>query len=262
VHADEDIEVLVVAKAYPAVGSRHGEAVSVAGIRLDVEPHCWVRLLPICLGDLSEHQQFGEFQIIRLRAQRDSADPRPETMRCNVDSIELGSLLSSRDDWAEHWPVLQALESESMCALRRQRYHTGVSLGLVRPRHVRGVVVEPQLGWMPRHRDGLAEGNVLVALGTPSPSFAFRYGCADPLCGGHEQKLVNWELIEAYRKGPDRGDELVRRIEQRCLDVSGDVGTALFVVGNQVAHPDGFQVLGTLWPLPVGSPSAETLSLF
>lgn len=267
VQPSEDIELLVVAKAYPTVNSRYGEALCVAGIRLDVEPHCWVRLSPICLRDLSEHQQFGEFQIIHLRAQRDSGDPRPETMRPEMNSIELGPVLSSQEGWAERCALLQPLESESMCALRRESRRTGASLGLVRPSRVRRVVVEPEREWTPQPRDELVQGNVLVApkhaLIKPRDSFALRYDCADPLCGGHEQKIVDWKLGEAYRKWPDRGPELVRHIEHRCLDdVSGDVRNLLFVVGNQVAHPDGFLVLGTLWPPRAGSPTAEALSLF
>lgn len=263
----EDIEILVLAKAYCGVRSRYGEGVCVAGIRLDVQPHRWVRLSPICLRELSECQQFGVFQIIRLRVQRDYGDPRPETMRPDVNSIELGPVLSSQDRWAERRAMLQPLESESMCALRRECRRTRVSLGLIRPRHVHGVVFEPEREWTLQPRDGLAEGGVLVAprhgLVEQSPSFSYRYDCADPLCGGHKQKIVDWELVEIYREWSDRGDELVRRIERRCLDdMSSDGRDPLFVVGNQVAQPDGFLVLGTLWPPRAGTPSAEALSLF
>ncbi len=71
--------MLVTVKAYPTVSQQHGEAVCVAGIRLDVEPHAWVRLFPVPYRDLAGDQQFRKWQVIDLEAQRAATDRRPES---------------------------------------------------------------------------------------------------------------------------------------------------------------------------------------
>lgn len=80
----ETLKILVTVKAYPAIGKRHGEAASVAGI--DVEQRRWIRLFPVPFRDMPFDQRFRKFDVIEVDACR-ASDPGPESYQPNVDSI-------------------------------------------------------------------------------------------------------------------------------------------------------------------------------
>src|SRR5437870_420577 len=91
----EEMELLITVKAYPAVSSKYGESVCAACIRVDREPHEWVRLFPVGFRELPEQRQFHKYQRIHLRARRGRTDRRHETWKPDVDSITLGEVLPS-----------------------------------------------------------------------------------------------------------------------------------------------------------------------
>src|SRR4051812_17337323 len=79
--------VLITVKAYPTISTKYGEAVCVAGVRLDGPAPAWIRLFPVGFRDLERSSQFAKYQVIRLRAQRHTTDIRRETWRPDVGSI-------------------------------------------------------------------------------------------------------------------------------------------------------------------------------
>jgi hypothetical protein len=64
----EQMDLLVLVKAYPSVSMKYGEAVCVAGVRLDAPRPEWVRLFPVGFRDLPAEQQFGKYDVITRRA--------------------------------------------------------------------------------------------------------------------------------------------------------------------------------------------------
>jgi len=93
----EVMEVLVTVKAYPSVSGTYGEAVCVAGVRLDTPTPHFVRFFPVGYRDLLPEQRFHKYQVIRLRARKHSSDRRMESYRPDVvvcrgfgDSVEGG----------------------------------------------------------------------------------------------------------------------------------------------------------------------------
>lgn len=257
-HADglTELTILVTVKAYPSVSTKYGEAVCVAGVRLDTPEPEWVRLFPVDFRGLPREQQFAKYQIVKVRAQKHSSDRRAETWRPDPSTFVLGEKIPSGGAWPKRRPYVEPLVGPTMCALNagRKGGGPGPSLGLVRPARIKGVKVEQESAWSEAQQSTLAQGDLFVAkkkadLVKPDHSFSYKYDCEEPGCTGHEQKIVDWELGESYRKWPQTGQALVDAIEARWLgEMCADGNEVLFFVGDQHARPGGFLVLGTFYP--------------
>ena len=83
--------------------------------------------------------------------------------------------------------------------------------------------------------------------------FKYRYFCDDPCCkNGHEQTIVDWEACELYRKLRD-SEEIEQAIHAKMRqkfveELWGRDRDSYLFVGNQLAHPRAFIVLGVFWP--------------
>lgn len=79
-------DAIVLIKAAPQVGQRHGETVCCAGIGLDGK---WLRLYPVSFRTLDDGQKFGRWDRIRFRWKLPSDDFRVESRRIDQDSITI-----------------------------------------------------------------------------------------------------------------------------------------------------------------------------
>jgi hypothetical protein len=257
--------MLVTVKAYPAIGKKHGEAVCIAGI--DVENHRWVRLFPVPFRDMPFDQRFRKFDIIELEASP-SSDPRPESYRPNVDSIEVvGNIPPQRID--ERRRLIDPLMKPSMCQIRRGQATSRTSLGafkLDEPPEL--LVIEDRDAWEPDKQLIVDQPSLLFpgkrGLEKVPFRFSYRYRCAGEAgCPGHEQSIVDWEIAEAFRRWRERYGEqaALDRIRAKWTEQlwASDRDTAIFT-GNQFRNRDGFLILGVFWPPRVatggGSPSS------
>ena len=236
------------------MSTTYGEAVCVAGVRIDTPTPEWVRFFPVRFRDLPSDKQFSKYQVIRLRAQKHSRDQRRETWRPRLDSIELGEFVPAGGHWPARRRLLEPLLGPTMCQLNRGRKGGGAgpSLGLVRPAQIRGIRVRPEQEWSVGQKATAGQGSLLTekaALAKPAHAFHYSYLCDELDCKGHVQKIVDWELGEAYRSWPQRGDELIDAIKAKWLDFmfAEKRETQLFV-GDQHNYPGGFLVLGTFYP--------------
>jgi hypothetical protein len=260
----ETIEVLVTVKAYPSVSTTYGEAVCVAGVRVDVPTPGWIRLFPVAFRDLPAERQFKLFQVIRVRACKHSTDRRAETWRPNQDTIEPLEVIEPARYWAKRRSFVEPLLGPTMCELHRGRKGgtPGPSLGLVRPKRVLGIRVTPEDAWSVGQLGTVGQGNLLTSktdLVKPGHAFAYRYLCEEPGCSGHAQKIVDWQLGESYRKWPQTGDTLIEAIRHKWEDeLCGPDRAPMLFVGDQHTRPGQFLVLGT-WS-PVRRPDENQLS--
>jgi hypothetical protein len=261
------MEVVMTVKAYPTVSTKYGEAVCVAAVRVDVEPYEWVRFFPVGFRDLPKHQRFHKYQHVRLRARKGSSDRRKETWKPDLGSIELGDVIPAGGAWTARRELLEPLVGPTMCELHRGRKGggDGPSLGLVRPALVRGVAVSPEDEWSIGQRATVGQGNLLtkkVDLVKPDHAFFYSYVCEEPGCNGHRQKIVDWELGEAYRKWPESGDALIEAIRSRWHnDMCAEHREPSFFVGDQYTRPGQFLVLGTFYPEHAPAESQLSLAL-
>ncbi len=231
----QTIEVLVAVKAYPTASSRYGETVCVAGVRVDRQP----------------------YEFIRLKAVRQDPgrDPRRESWRPVEESIEPGPRVEPTANWADRGRFIDQLVGPTMCDLNRAGGGaTGPSLGVVRPREVIDVLADPAEDWTLGQLGIVGQGNLLAAgpkrlLVKPGHDFRYWYQCEDPGCPGHKQKIVDWELGEAYRKWSNITTDVVAHVRGKWLDeMCAPDREPMFFVGDLAQYPGSFVVLGTFWP--------------
>lgn len=261
--------VLPTVKAYPAMSSKYGESVCVAGIRLDSEVPEWVRLFPVRFRALPPEKQFTKYRVISLRVQRGTTDRRPESWKPDLDSMNLGAKLGTDNGrWTRRWELTRSLaESTTSCELyagAKAHGQDAPSLGLVRPTDVSGLDVEENPAYReagPERVDMDLFGNETEVLEATPFLVHYKYRCASPRCSGHRQSIVDWESGALARRNLRKysvaeSKELHRR---KFLDEMFEPGReTLFYLGNQHQHPISFLVLGLFWP-PAASRPQPTL---
>jgi hypothetical protein len=118
-----EAEAVVIVKAAPQLGQRHGETVCCAGVDLQGN---WLRLYPVAFRTLDEGRKFGRWDRIRFRWRLPNDDPRPESRRVDQDSIRITGELKP----SERQRFLAAC---IVTGLKRER-EANRSLALLRPR--------------------------------------------------------------------------------------------------------------------------------
>jgi hypothetical protein len=259
----ETMEFLPVVKAYPQLSRTYGEVSCIAGIQMTPGEPRWIRLYPVPFRALDDTQQFVKYQPVRLRAEAHRRDTRPETRRPDRDSITVIAAALPAGDWEARRRLVEPLMAESMCDVQRHQHEGGASLAAFRPAEVLDLVIEQRdvkedkqalaAAWaaQPSLFDGLDDDEKtlqLEALELIPWTFKYRYRCSNPACNTHTQTIVDWEIVELYRKvrGRDNWQDLIKAkwLDQLC---GADRDTAFFV-GNQHQHPTAFLVLGVWWP--------------
>jgi hypothetical protein len=252
----ETIEIVVTVKAYPSLSKTYGEVVCVAGIRTDLERPEWVRLFPVAFRDLPFTHRFHKYDVIRLEAAKHSRDPRPETYRPNVESIEVVGKLDTKKGWAKRRPYIEPLIVNSMCELRRRQQKDGTSLGVIRPGKVLDLTIEDAPGTWDQSKQLIANQPSLFfadkkGIEKIPHQVRYRYRCDETGCAGHHQMIIDWELAQSFRDWRKRYDAktLLEKIRERWLDeMCRPDKETLFFVGNQHLQPTSFLVLGVFWP--------------
>jgi hypothetical protein len=252
----ERISLLVNVKAYPAVSEKYGEVVCVAGIRTDTEQPTWVRLYPIAFRDLPFRQRFHKYQHVSVEASRHSGDPRPETFRPNIDTLQVGEIVKTKKAWDARRRYVEPLIVESMCAAQRQQEVDGTSLAAFRPGEVMDLLVDDEAdAWDPDKAGVVAQPSLFMqtkkGLEKIPYRFRYEYRCSTPGCKGHAQSMIDWELAESYRSWRENYSEpvLLEKIREKFLDqMCGKTRDTIFFVGNMHQHPKSFLVLGVFWP--------------
>jgi hypothetical protein len=247
-------EALVTVKAYPNPSAKHFETVCVAAITAE---EGWVRLYPVGFRSLPEAQRFEKYQRIRVRMKKHERDPRPESYRPDERSIELLDKVGTQHGWRERWRWIRPTIGPTMCHLQRLQKAHHRSLGCIKPRDVDRVIIkEADAEWAGRKRAVLDQFVLFDPIETKLEKipfeFRYRYRCEEPDCHGHTQLIIDWELMELYRKLRSRQatqEEISAKIRERYLGkLCGQNKDTHFFVGNHSLYPSTFMVLGVFWP--------------
>jgi hypothetical protein len=85
-------EAVILVKASPNIGAKHGETVCIAAIDLQGN---WLRLYPVSFRQLEDEQKFGRWDRIKFKWRKPNAssDSRPESRRVDQQSVEIVGLL-------------------------------------------------------------------------------------------------------------------------------------------------------------------------
>jgi len=246
--------ILVTVKAYPSIGKKYGEAICVAGI--DQTTNDWIRLYPVAFRDLPQDHRFAKYATIEVESRKSKSDPRPESYTPLIDTLKVtqGPLPSGVAQ--ERRELILPLIKEGMCSILAQQKVDGISLGLFEPAELLAFRWERTAEhWSEGKRMKIDQQSLLGGKKPPLQkipfAFSYRYRCSISGCRGHTQKIVDWEIGEMFRSLRLSHDErsALEKVRQKWADqLWGSKYDTYLYVGNQLAHPKGFLVLGVFWP--------------
>ena len=251
------MRILITVKAAPQPSSTYGETVCVAGLRLDLGETGWVRLFPINFRELGQEQQFKKYQIVQLRARPTRGDPRIESWRPDLTSIQTENTLAP---WSPRRPFVDPYITDSMCDVLDavRSVPPARSLAAVRPREVTRIRIAPHPGWTADEQAKIdqyinqpdLQGGDRSVLEAPAYRGWYLYRCERNRCRGHEQGILDWEFVALQRRLRGHSDAEIRnRLRQRFLEeLCAPDRDVAFYVGNQAKRQHVFSVLGVYHP--------------
>ncbi len=252
-------EVVITVKAYPVPSSTYQETSCTAAISRE---DGWLRLYPLRFRDLPRERQFRKYQLVKLRMAKHAHDTRPESYRPDESSLAPGRILGTEGRWAERKEWILPTASPSMCAIQGEQRRSGRSLGVFRPGTVRDLDIIPvEAEWSGRQRAKMAQLWFDDLKGRRRIEkipyvFKYRYVCLEARCKGHTQTVIDWELMQLFRRLRDRGlsqREVERAIREKYLNqICGPARDTYFFVGNHSRYRRSFMVLGVFWPPKTG----------
>lgn len=267
-HGWERRKVLIVVKTYPTPAKRGGEVSCTAAITEDGE---WVRLFPIPYRFLADNQRFKKYQWVEVKMQR-SNDPRPESYRVDVDSLEIiTDPIPATGKWQQRKDVLFPLKAHCLCCLQKQQQAQGFpTLGFFKPHQIAAFSIEEddEPNWTEQDLAILNQASMFDnapahVLEKVPYHFYYHFRCDHADCNGHRLSCTDWELEESYRKWRSiygaNWEEKFRETYENHMILKADTH---FFVGTVRQHPNSWIIVGLFYPNKEDHESARTMRLF
>ena len=254
-----EIEVLVSVMAYPAISTKHGEVVCVAGFRHDTlwQPD-WVRLFPFRVRDVPAGFRVRKWDVVRLRVHKAESDHRPESMTPDMDSIVVTGHLDTSRNWHARKQFVDPHRGKTMLKVLDDHQRLGTSLAVVEPGEVLDVEAtkrpEKELAEAKAKATREAAQGNLFALDDRQPLEPVPYDFHVVVRYPDESeprrlKIIDWEINQAFRKYRREYTDPAVRVSERWRDVVLAPGNdPAYFVGNMHRFPEQWLLLGVFWP--------------
>jgi hypothetical protein len=235
-------EAVVIVKAAPQVGRRHGETVCCAGIDLYGN---WLRLYPVSFRTLEQSKRFGRWDRIKFNWRLPNDDKRIESRRVDQQSIEIvGDLKQSERD--------KFLASAVVTSLLRER-EAGKSFALLKPEIIAFKIEKKKQDEIKDEKEMFdairAQADFFAQQVTnnynPCPyNFKYQYRTED---GMREGTCEDWEIEATYHKwsglyGEDRALTEMDRVFGKEYPAKG----MLLAMGTHSLHQDTWLINGVV----------------
>ena len=235
-----EAEVIVIVKAAPQLGQKHGETVCCAGIDLQGN---WLRLYPVAFRTLEDGQKFGRWDRIHFRWRLPNDDHRPESRRVDQDSIRVVGELPPRERQ-------QFLAARIVTSLNRERAAKR-SLALLKAQILKFSYERKSDKEIQSERAAFAALRNQIDLFNTKPlipyepcpfKFQYRYQTDDGIRQGTCQ---DWE-IEAtfYNWRKEYGEQKALTDMQRVFGDEYPTKGMLMAMGTHSLHPDTWLING------------------
>lgn len=260
---EKELNVMVLVKAAPVLTSHLDETMCVAAMTLGPEPQ-WVRLHPVPFRDLDDEARFKKYQEVTAQVIPPRSDRRPESWIPLEGSIVLGPVIGTEHGWSTRRERVSGLGEAVMCDLvEANRSGSGPetrSLAVVRTLEPPELIIskrdQEQLDkWTTRAKAMAAQPSLFDDPAARKPEFQvipwrfqYRYRCLAPSCNGHNQTIVDWEVVALWRKVRHQTDWQERMKAKFVGELWAAERDSVLFVGNQEQHPQSFLVLGVFWP--------------
>lgn len=252
--------VLVLVKATPQPSRQYGDTVCVAGADMDAGSPRWVRLYPVPFRYVEGERQFRNHDVVAVRTRHAGGDKRPESRKIDAATIKVVQHL---DGWRRRTPWVEPTAGPSMCEMlaATKADINAPSLGAIRPMEASRLEFTRHPGWstdeLQRFEEYRRQGDLFNEtpprlLDAPQWFVHLAYRCHDAKCGGHRQRIIDWELTALQARYRTRTeDELKAAVTRKFLDIPfSSKRSPMIFVGNQedVRRRSSFTVLGLYYP--------------
>lgn len=213
--------ILILGMTYPSYSMKYAENACTGGIEEDT--FRMVRIHPVPARYLDE--RFSKFQWITAKVRPHENDPRPESLRVEPNSIQVGEVIPAkqadeRRRFIEKSPHL----AKSVEDLKDRYEKDDTSLGTIQPKEITGIRLvrrnkKERADWEAKERELLSQ-TTMPFLRPPKPiafpevEFQVSWVCDDVRCAGHTMSLQQWGIHELYRRLAD-DPERERKVEEQ-----------------------------------------------
>lgn len=238
-----ETEAIVIVKAAPQIGRRHGETVCCAAIDLHGN---WLRLYPVSFRSLDDGQKFGRWDRIKFKWRLPTDDPRTESRRVDQASLEIvGKLKKSERQRFLSNLIVQSLDTERKAGRSFALLKAEIVEFKVEKKSEEEVSGEKQRFENFRRQEDLFNSEAIIPYEPCEYRFKYRYRTAD---GMREGTCQDWE-VEAtfYNWCRHFGDEVSAL--NRMREVFGAEYPAkgmLLAMGTHSQYPDTWLINGII----------------
>jgi hypothetical protein len=261
--------LLVWGKTYPEFSKSYYETVCTGAV--DESTGGLIRIYPLTLRYADNPPAL--YDEVEADIQRNPNDSRPESYRINQNSFQIIGKLDTKDGWAarSRWVLGASNIFHSVEALRAAQARDGTSLGLVKPKQICRFYVKYRSAkerqeWDAQREQALAQKDLFVDAETKTQDLQFVpvqyravFICNDPACStAHDLSILDWGTYVLHRRQyAQRGGPQAERdvIDKLTEDMDLRRRNAHFFLGNTMAHPASFMVVGLYFP-PCPAPDA------
>ncbi|WP_144057572.1 hypothetical protein [Novipirellula maiorica] len=195
--SERELRVLVNCKTYPAVSTKYVETVCTGGVD---ENGKFTRLYPIPFRFLPETEKYQRWDVIKLRAYKDTKDKRPESWHLAPGTpIEVEKKIISE---RQRWEWMQPTIFESRDAMS----DLGLTNGCVEIQPLELYYKPDKRKWSESQLQAIAQGDLFasekerVGLGDRVP-WQFRLKFRERSTGLEgDRKVLAWSYYAAYQR--------------------------------------------------------------
>jgi hypothetical protein len=235
-------EALILVKAWPHVGRKHGETVCCAGVTRNRE---WRRHFPVTFRTLDDKQKFGRWQWIKYQCFEPSNDRRPESRSIVDGSIEIIDEIKKSERAQFLRPLVRSSTNEAAA--------NGETLALVAPQ-------ELEFSWQQKTDAEMAKEARLseawasqysfltdpVAPLEPCP-FKFKFAFTDGDGNRRNNTCDDWETGVMFRRR-ERDQGQLAALQSMKDQFEGEYmkNGCVFAMGTHSQYPDTWLLVGVI----------------
>jgi len=247
-------KMLITVRTYPVPSKKSIEVSCTAGITNDGK---WIRLFPIPYRFLTQDKRFRKYQYIEADVTKATSDPRPESYKLNIESINIISEpLPTKNKWEVRKLKILPLKSKSLCELQAQRdLNQYPTLGLIKPKNIISLKIDScSSEWTEAQLMSLRQypmfGSTLKSELEKIPyEFSYVFRCENPNCNSHKLSCTDWEMGSLYRRCRYRyGANWERYFRETYETEMILVKDTHFFVGTIHGHPSEWIIIGLFYP--------------
>lgn len=235
-------EAVVIVKAAPQIGQKHGETVCCAAIDLHGN---WLRLYPVSFRTLDDGRKFGRWDRIKFQWRLPKDDSRVESRRIDQDTLEIDGQLQKSE---RH----RFLARRVVSSLARER-EAGRSFALLKPeildfkiQHKKKDEIAKEAAAIEqiRRQEDLFNSEPIIPRKPCPMKFLYRYR----MDGGERTgRCQDWETEATFFKwrdlyGEDRAISEMKRVFGEDYPQKG----VLFAMGTHSLYPDTWLMNGII----------------